>query len=56
MMAHPLGSLPWALANGGGSLRKTNKAALCREFEKPVSPAEIIHVPSACITDGLSIV
>ena len=34
VMAHPLGPLPWSLANGDGSMRKTNKAALARELEK----------------------
>ena len=32
--AHPLGPLPWTLADADGSLRKTNKAALARELEK----------------------
>ena len=36
VLAHPLGPLPWALANGDRSLRKTNKAALAREMEKNV--------------------
>ena len=31
VLAHPLGPLPWVLAKGDGSLRKTNKAALARE-------------------------
>ena len=34
VLAHPLGPLPWALASGDGSLRKTNKAALARELER----------------------
>ena len=34
VLAHPLGPLPWALANADGSLRKTNKAALATELEK----------------------
>ena len=29
VFAHPLGPLPWALANGDGTMRKTNKAQLC---------------------------
>jgi len=56
VLAHPLGPLPWALANGDGSLRKTNKAALARELEKNVSPAEVIPQPSATIIDGMSLV
>ena len=56
VLAHPLGPLPWALANADGSLRKTNKAALAREIEKTVSPAEAIPTPSTCIIDGMGLV
>ena len=56
VLAHPLGPLPWALANADGSLRKTNKSALAREPEKNVSPAEAIPTPSTCIIDGMGLV
>ena len=56
VLAHPLGPLPWALANADGSLRKTNKAALARELEKNVSHAEAIRTPSTCIIDGMRLV
>ena len=56
VLAHPLGPLPWALANADGSLRKTNKATLARELEKNVSPAEAIPTPSTCIIDGMGLV
>ena len=56
VLAHPLGPFPWALANGDGTLRKTNKAALARELEKQVLPAEIIPELSATIIDGMSLV
>ena len=56
VLAHPLGPLPWALANADGSLRKTNKAALARELEKNVSPAEAIPTPPTCIIDGMGLV
>lgn len=56
VLAHPLGPLPWSLANSDGSLRKTNKAALARELEKNVPPAEDMPTPSACIIDGMSLV
>ena len=56
VIAHPLGPLPWALAHSDGSLRKTNKAALARELEKNVSPAEAIPTPSTCIIDGMGLV
>jgi len=55
VLAHPLALLPWALANGDGSLWKTNKAILARELEKNVSPAEVIPQPSATIIDGISL-
>ena len=41
LLSHPLGPLPWALANGDGSLWKTNNA-VPRELEKLASPAENI--------------
>ncbi|KAJ8366286.1 hypothetical protein AAFF_G00363090 [Aldrovandia affinis] len=54
VLSHP--PLPWALANGDGTLRKTNKAVLARELEKQVLPAETIPGPSATIIDGMSLV
>ena len=56
VLAHPLSPLPWALANADVSLRKTNKAALARELERNVSPAEDIPDSSTCIIDGMSLV
>ena len=56
VLAHLLSLLPWALAHADGSLRKTNKAALARELEKNVSPAEAIPTPSTCIIDGMGLV
>ena len=56
MLAHPLGPVSWTLANADGSLRKMNKAALARELEKSVAPAEVIPKPSTTIIDGLSLV
>lgn len=46
--------MPWALANGHGTVRETNKAALARELEKQVSPAETIPEPSVTIIDQMS--
>ena len=34
VLVHPLGPIPWSLANGDGFLRKTNKAALARQLGK----------------------
>ena len=48
VLVHPLGPLPWALANADGFLGKTNKTALARELEKNVSPAKISPTPSTC--------
>jgi len=56
VLAHPLGPLPWTFANGDGTLRKTNKAALARELEKSVSAAEVIPESSATVIDGMSLV
>ena len=56
VLAHPLGPLPCALANADGSIGKTNKAALARELEKNVSPAEAIPTPSTCIIDWIGMV
>ena len=42
VLSHPLRPLLLALANGDGSLWKTNKAVLARELEKLASPAENI--------------
>ncbi len=49
-----LGSFPWPLVNGDGTLRKLNKAALARPTQ--VLPAETIREPSDTITDGMSLV
>ena len=57
VLAHPLGPLLWALANEDRSLRKTNKAALARELEKIVPPAEEILEQSATIfIDGMTLI
>ena len=56
VLSHPLGPLPWVLANGDGTMKKMNKSALARELEKQVLPAETIPEPSATIIDGMSLV
>ena len=43
-------------ANEDGSLQKTNKAALARELEKTVSPAEEIPEQSTTIIDGMTLI
>ena len=49
-----LGPFHWALVNGDGTLRKTNKADLARQ--KQVLPTEMIPEPFVTITDGMSLV
>lgn len=56
VLSHPLGPLPWALANTDGTMKKTNKSVLARHLEKNVSPVEEIPKPSTCIMDGMSFV
>jgi len=56
VLSHPLGPLPWALANQDGSLRKTEKAALMKKIGESVPPVETLPQNSACIIDGMSVV
>lgn len=55
-MSHPLGPIPWALADGDGFLRKTDKAKMMRANGQSVPVAESTGRWSACIIDGMSIV
>ena len=55
VFAHPLGPLPWSLANEDGSIRKTNKAILARTLQKDIQ-AENIPTPSATIIDGMALI
>lgn len=56
VLKHPLGPLPWSLANSDGTMKKTNKAPLARKLETMASIAEDIPSPSACVIDGMSLV
>ena len=56
VLSHPLGPLPWSLANIDSSLRKTNKSILAVELEKSVSSAENIQKPTAYLIDGMNLV
>ncbi|CAJ1081953.1 hypothetical protein GWK47_001897 [Xyrichtys novacula] len=47
VLSRPLGSLPWSLANGDGTLRRTSKLVLARHLQKQIMPAETIPAPSA---------
>ena len=55
VFAHPLGPLPWTLANPDGTLRKTNKASLAKELQKNVQAADVILQTSACLIDGMAL-
>ena len=46
VLKHPLGSLPWSLANADGTVKKTNKSTLTRYLKKMIKLAE--HVPENC--------
>ena len=43
VLSHPLGPLPWALSNGDGTMKKTNRAALSKHLESKVLPVEEVH-------------
>ena len=55
VLKHPLGPLPWSLANCDGTMKKTNKSTLARHLEKQVSHADVIPSPSACIIDAMAL-
>ena len=56
VLSHPLGPIPWSLANENGLLRKTDKARLMNSLGKTIPPAESLPKDSACIVDGMSVV
>lgn len=55
VLKHPLGPLPWSLANCDGTAKKTNKAALARHLEGRVTSDENPESPSAAIIDGMGL-
>ena len=54
VLSHPLGPIPWALANGDGSLRKTDKAKFMNDTAHNVPVAEMLPDQSACIVEAMS--
>ena len=56
LLSHPLGPLPWSLACGDGSLRKTDKSTLAKEIIKVAEPSEAIPDPKANIIDGMALI
>ena len=53
VLFHLLWPLSWVLANGYGTMRKTNKVGLQRELEKQALPSYTIPGHSATIIDGM---
>ena len=56
VLSYPLGPKPWALANGDGSLKKTDKSSLGRHIEKEAAYMDTISGSRAIIIDGMGIV
>ena len=54
--AHPLGPLPWSLANADGTPRTTAKSVLAKHVHKLAPPANSFPTNSATIVDGMSLV
>lgn len=56
VLEHPLGPLPWALANCDGTLKQTDKSSLSKALEKKVPPGCEVSQPSTCIIDGMAMI
>ncbi|XP_053399793.1 uncharacterized protein LOC123523028 [Mercenaria mercenaria] len=56
VLRHPLGPLPWALANCDGTLKKTNKSSLARKLDKRADSGDTVPQSSACVVDAMMIV
>lgn len=56
VLCHPLGPLPWSLANGDGTLKKTNKSILATNLESKVSSTETISGSSAALLDAMAVI
>ena len=54
VLSHPLGPIPWVLANGDGSLRKTDNAKFTNDTAQNVPAAETLPDQAACIVDAMS--
>ena len=55
VLSHPLGPLPWALSNGDGTMKKTNKAVLSKHLESKVLPVEEVPHPNATIIFAMAL-
>ena len=49
VLSHHFAPLPWALSNGDGTMKKTNKAVLSKHLENKVLPVEEVPHPSDTI-------
>ena len=56
VLCHPLGLLPWSMANVDGSINNTSKAALTKHLKSLVDPADNVTEHSATITDAMALV
>ena len=56
VFCHPLGAIPFELANPDGSIRKTNKSALGREILKNTSLVKSTPCGFAYIVDAMAMV
>ena len=56
VFSHPLGPLPWALANADGTMKKTSKSALGQHLEGKVAPAEEVPYPRATLIDAMALI
>lgn len=56
VFSHPLGPIPWSLANADGTMRKTDKSKLADRLQSTVSVTEKLLQPSACVIDGMALI
>jgi len=56
VLCHPLGPLPWALANCDGTVKKTNKAVIAKHLETKVSATEELPQPNATLIDAMGLI
>ena len=56
VFSYPLGPFPWRLTDGLGMMRKINKAAIVKAFEKGTKFLESPPVQSATIIYGVALV
>jgi len=56
VLSYPLGPKPWSLANGDGTLKKTDKARLGNHIEKEAAKVDPPSDRTATIIDGMGLV